>query len=76
MGLLFNSEVVSIITQGHKLLPHFNLVGWDFGLDNFNQYVLIEPNLLGPGLNYHQIINGPIFEEYLAEICARSFSRI
>jgi hypothetical protein len=65
-----------IIVSCHEKLSHFNLVGWDFGLDNLNQYVLIEYNLLGPGLNYHQVVNGPIFEKYLDEICARSFPRI
>lgn len=57
-----------IIVQCHELLPHFNLVGWDFGVDKFNNYVMIEHNLLYPGLNYHQVINGPIFEKYLDEI--------
>jgi hypothetical protein len=60
---LFDLE--TIIRQCHKRLPHFDLVAWDFGLDNLNQYVLIEYNLLFPGLNCHQVINGPIFEKYL-----------
>ena len=55
----------NLIIQCHKRLPHFNLIAWDFGIDNLNEYVLIEYNLLYPGLNYHQVINGPIFEEYL-----------
>ena len=59
------NELRKIIIQGHKRLPHFNLVAWDFGLDNLNQYVLIEYNLLSPGLNDHQVIDGPIFEKYL-----------
>jgi len=59
------SKLEKIIVQGHKRLPHFNLVAWDFGLDNLNRYVLIEYNLLFPGLNYHQVIDGPIFEKYL-----------
>jgi hypothetical protein len=56
------------IVQCHERLPHFNLVGWDFGVDEFNKYVMIEHNLLYPGLNYHQVFNGPIFEKYLEEI--------
>ena len=30
-----------IIDQCHERLPHFNLVAWDFGLDEFNKYVMI-----------------------------------
>ena len=59
------SELEKIVIQGHERLPYFDLVAWDFGLDNLNQYVLIEYNLLYPGLNDHQVINGPIFEKYL-----------
>jgi hypothetical protein len=59
------SDLETIVRQCHKRLPHFDLVAWDFGVDKFNKYVLIEYNLLFPGLNYHQVINGPIFEKYL-----------
>ena len=58
-------DLEKIIVQGHKRLPHFNLVAWDFGLDNLNQYVMIEYNLLIPAINDHQVIDGPIFEKYL-----------
>jgi hypothetical protein len=58
-------DLENIIRQCHAKLPHFNLVAWDFGLDKFNQYILIEYNLLLPGLDFHQVINGPIFEKYL-----------
>lgn len=59
------SELGKIIIECHKRLPHFDLVAWDFGLDNLNQYVLIEYNLLYVALNEHQVIDGPIFEKYL-----------
>jgi len=58
-------DLEKIIIQGHERLQHFDLVAWDIALDNLNQYVLIEYNLLSPGLDYHQVINGPIFEKYL-----------
>lgn len=54
-----------IIVQGHERLPHFDLVAWDFGVDKCSNYVLIEYNLVLPGLDYHQVINGPVFEKYL-----------
>ena len=59
------SELEKVIVKGHERLPHFNLVAWDFGLDNFNRYVLIECNLIFPWLNDHQVLSGPIFEKYL-----------
>jgi len=58
-------ELERLIIQCHEKLPHFDLVAWDFGLDNLNQYVLIEHNLSYPGLLYHQVINGPIFKKHL-----------
>ena len=65
------SELKKLIFQCHERLPHFNFIAWDFGLDNLNQYVLIEYNLLLPGLNDHQVFDGPIFEKYLDEILSR-----
>lgn len=62
------SELKKLIIQCHERLPHFNLIAWDFGLDNNNHYNLIEYNTLLPGLNDHQVIDGPIFEKYLDEI--------
>jgi hypothetical protein len=62
------SELKKLIVQCHARLPHFNLIAWDFGLDNNNHYTLIEYNLLLPGLNPHQVFHGPIFEKYLDEI--------
>lgn len=59
------SELEKIIIQCHKRLLHFNLVAWDFGVNNLNQYILIEYNLFFPVLNDHQVIDGPIFEKYL-----------
>ncbi len=65
------SELKKLIIQCHERLPHFNLVAWDFGLDNNNHYTLIEYNLLLPGLNDHQVFDGPIFEKYLDEILGK-----
>jgi hypothetical protein len=62
------SELKKLIIQCHERLPHFNLVAWDFGLDNTNHYTLIEYNTLLPGLHTHQVFNGPILEKYLDEI--------
>jgi hypothetical protein len=58
-------DLEKTIIKCHERLPHFDLVAWDFGVDKFNKYVLIEYNLSSPGLNCHQVINGPIFEKYL-----------
>ncbi len=58
-------DLEKIIVQGHERLPHFDLVAWDFGVDKSSNYVLIEYNLVLPGLDYHQVINGPVFEKYL-----------
>jgi hypothetical protein len=61
-------DLEKIIVQCHERLPYFDVIGWDFGVDCSNEYIMIEYNILYPGLNYHQVINGPIFEKYLDEI--------
>ena len=61
-------ELKELIIQCHERLPHFNLIAWDFGLDKNNRYTLIEYNLRLPGLNDHQVFDGPIFEKYLDDI--------
>ena len=52
----------------HKLLPHFNLVSWDFTLNKDEEIVLIEINLIFQEINFHQLHNGPLFGEHTEEI--------
>lgn len=48
-----------------RLAPRFtrfsNLISWDFTVDKSGKPVLIEANLCGGELDFHQMCNGPIF---------------
>lgn len=50
-----------------KLAPRFvrfsRLISWDFSVDKEGNPMLIEANLYGGELDFHQICNGPIFKD-------------
>lgn len=57
-------EVISLATQGHKMLDHFDIVGWDFTVTDDERVVCIEYNIKRPGTVFYQNVNGPFFGEY------------
>ena len=69
------------ITVSKKLLPRFarfsRLVSWDFAIDKNEQPLLIEANLYGGELDFHQMCNGPIFgdEASTKEMIDRFYKR-
>jgi len=63
----------AFVKQLHEKLLHFDLISWDVALDEDNTPLLIEMNLKGQGLNYHQIFNGPLFGPYTEEVLKRCF---
>ena len=52
----------------HGQLPHFRLVSWDIAVSPDGKLKLIELNLAGQEINFHQFNNGPIFAERFAEV--------
>ena len=65
-------EVVSIVKSLHKRLPYFNLIGWDFAIDDVGEPVLIEWNRC-PDLS--QTAHGPAFGEMTEEIVRFALSQ-
>ena len=61
-------EITKTVKELHKQVPYFRLISWDMAVDSNGEVVLIENNLWGQGLNPHQVINGPIFNEHITEI--------
>lgn len=59
------SKCVDICT---KIAPRFSrfskLISWDFSIDTNSNPILIEANLYGGELDFHQMCNGPIFGDY------------
>lgn len=58
-------EVLMTVKELHKRLPYFNLIGWDFGVDEIGKPVLIEWNRC-PDLS--QTAHGPAFGDMTEEI--------
>ena len=59
------SKVTALVKELHTRLPYFNLIGWDFGIDQQGEPVLIEWNR-APDLS--QTAHGPAFGEMTEEI--------
>ncbi len=58
-------DVISTVKSLHKRLPYFNLIGWDFAIDDAGKPVLIEWNRC-PDLS--QTAHGPAFGDMTEEI--------
>lgn len=58
-------KVVALVKELHQRLPYFNLIGWDFGIDQNDEPVLIEWNR-APDLS--QTAHGPAFGDMTEEI--------
>lgn len=61
-------KVKNFALELHKKAPQFRLVSWDLALDHLNEVVLVEYNVFGQDINFHQLNNGPCLAELLNEI--------
>ena len=66
------NDVISTVKELHKRLPYFNLIGWDFGVDDSGNPVLIEWNRC-PDLS--QPAHGPAFGDMTEEIVKFALSQ-
>lgn len=67
-GIKFNGflvpgwdNVVSTAKKLHERMGNFRIISWDFAVDADEQPVFIEMNLKYGAMEYHQIMNGPLF---------------
>ena len=67
------NEVINLAKQCHYQLPYFDIIGWDFCIDDKSRPVLIEWNS-NPDLS--QTANGPAFGEYTAKIISSVYKRV
>ncbi len=63
--LPFMKKIVSTVVELHKEAPFFKLISWDLAIDQAEQIVLIEYNVMGQGINSHQLNNGPVLAPLL-----------
>lgn len=78
-GLIFETfqvpyfdKIFETAKNMHMRMPHFNMVGWDFTINDKNQVVFIEMNA---PFGLHQPAAGPGFGEYTEEIFEKCFKK-
>lgn len=64
-------NVCEVVKATHKQLPYFDLISWDVAIDQSGQPVIIEFNVGGQEINFHQFNNGALFGEFTEEILNR-----
>lgn len=57
-------KIVEEAINQHKRVPYFQLISWDFAVDNSGNPVLIEGNYPSGQLDLHQLNKGSFFGEY------------
>lgn len=63
-------RVVDAAINLHQYAPLCKIIGWDIALDSDNDAVLIEGNVVYPGISMEQMCSGPIFGERTEEVIA------
>lgn len=65
------NNIIETVKKLHDELHYFNLVSWDIAVDKMGEVYLIELNLVGQGINFHQLNNGPLFGDMTPDILAQ-----
>jgi len=68
-------KLINIIKKEHHKLPHFRLIAWDFAINSEGEPLLIEFNIKAPGINNHQLIDGPLLREYTDDVLHEVFNK-
>ena len=54
-------NVVATAKKLHQRMGNFRIISWDFAVDEKEEPVFIEMNLKYGAMEYHQLMNGPLF---------------
>jgi hypothetical protein len=65
-------EAVDACIAGHDAIPAMDLISWDIAIDRDHRPTLIEFNIYQQGIQMHQMENGPLPPEVVAEWAARA----
>lgn len=58
-------KILETVRKAHKKVPYYNLIGWDFAVDEVGDPVFIEFNV---GCEQNQIAGGPTFGDMTDEV--------
>ena len=61
-------NITQQIISFHKKIPYASLIGWDVTIDNEGNPIVVELNLDNAIIEAHQVFNGPVFGDRLAEV--------
>jgi hypothetical protein len=71
MEIPMYNNIIETVMKLHNELHYFNLVSWDLALDKMGEVILIELNLSGQEINFHQLNNGPLFNDMTSDVLAQ-----
>lgn len=63
------------INLSNRFVNYSRLISWDFAIDKNGTPLLIEANLTGGQLDFHQLCNGPIFKPYISLMLTEIFEK-
>lgn len=61
-----------LVLQLHAKFPHFQLIGWDLGIDESGKPWIFEWNADHPGIVFHQSVLGPILAKAGLDLKAKA----
>lgn len=64
--LPFMDKVKETVILLHQRVPYFRLVSWDLAIDNNADVILVEINVWGQDINFHQWNNGAVLSKILS----------
>ena len=73
-GRIPNYEhVLEEVKRLHMCVPMFGFINWDICIDPSGEPVLVEYNVGGGNLDFHQYNNGPVYGQYREKIVSDAF---
>ena len=62
------NKIIKVIKQNHLKIDNFDIVGWDFTVDDNENPICFEWNIQWPGTVLYQYVNGPLWGEFTDDI--------
>src|SRR5699024_134792 len=66
-------SIIDIVIKEAKNFPDFRMISWDFSVNKNEEILFIEFNLKNGQLDFHQLANGPLFDELTDDVLQEVF---